>query len=295
MFREQAEMSRAVDTQREATGYERPRSVEEALRALAGGAYKVLAGGTDHFAAPVEGVSNLPILDITAIDELRGIEAGKEAWRIGALTTWSEIAGAGLPPAFDGLRLAAREVGSIQIQNRATIAGNLCNASPAADGVPPLLCLDAMIELRSLNSIRCLPLADFLTGYRTTALRPDELMTAILVPREAEAGRSGFLKLGARKFLVISIAMVAARLVLDRAGRIESARVAVGACSPVACRLAGLESKLVGADPRSDLARLVADADLAPLSPIDDVRASAEYRKAAVRELVLRALQQVTA
>lgn len=292
MFRGQAKMSRVIETRREATGYERPRSVEEALRALANGAYSILAGGTDYFPSQLEGKPSLPILDITAIEELRGIKAGKEAWRIGALTSWTEISRAELPPAFDGLKLAAREVGSVQIQNRATIAGNLCNASPAADGVPPLLCLDAMIELRSLNSARHLPLADFLQGYRATARRPDELVSAIIVPKTSAVGSSGFLKLGARRYLVISIAMVAVRLLLDEAGRIEVARVAVGACSPVARRLAVLESLLHGASAGPDLGRLVAEADLMPLAPIDDVRASAAYRMTAVRELVLRALRE---
>ena len=99
-----------------------------------------------------------------------------------AATTWSEIAAANLPPAFDALRQAAREVGSIQIQNRGTIAGNLCNASPAADGVPPLLALDAAVELASANGTRQLPLSEFITGYRRTARQPDEILSAVIVP-----------------------------------------------------------------------------------------------------------------
>lgn len=274
-----------------ASAYVRPSRMEDALAALAAGQWAVLAGGTDFFAMQGEAASSLPVLDITALDELRGIDAGEEEWRIGALTSWTQIIEADLPPAFDGLKLAGREVGSVQIQNRATIAGNLCNASPAADGVPPLLCLDALIELRSTHAVRRLPLADFLRGYRTTARQADELVTAIIVPRSAGRGSSGFLKLGARKYLVISIAMAALRLVLDASGRIGTARIAIGACSVTAQRLAGLEHALVGHDPRLGYAELVAEADLSSLLPIDDVRAPADYRLTAARELILRLLE----
>ncbi len=268
------------------SGYARPRTLADALSLLSQGSWTVLAGGTDIFAQPA--APRGAILDISAIDALRGIRSDPEGWRIGALTSWTEIAQAELPPAFDALLLAAREVGSIQIQNRATIAGNLCNASPAADGVPPLLCLDAAVELRSADGARRLPLPDFLTGYRATARRPDELVTAIVVPRHAAEGRSGFLKLGARRYLVISIAMCAVRLVLDAAGRVSTARVAVGACSPVARRLTMLENALIGQDLREGVN--LTDADLAPLSPIDDVRAPAAFRLDAVREMLRRLL-----
>ena len=145
--------------------------------------------------------------------------------RIAACTTWSEIRDAALPPACDALRAAAAEVGGRQIQNAGTIGGNLCNASPAADGVPPLLALDAAVELASAAGTRRLPLAAFLLGPRRTDRRPGEILTAVLLPEAALAGRSVFLKLGARRHLVISIAMVAVRLdVAGRPGRRRRAR-----------------------------------------------------------------------
>ena len=126
--------------------YLRPRRLEEALLALAR-PHTVLAGGTDFYPARVGRAIDEDILDIGAISALRGISSDATGWRLGATTTWSELLEADLPPLFDGLKQAAREVGGRQIQNAGTLAGNLCNASPAADGVPCLLALDAEIEI----------------------------------------------------------------------------------------------------------------------------------------------------
>jgi CO/xanthine dehydrogenase FAD-binding subunit len=271
--------------------YERPRTLDQALSALASGPWSVLAGGTDFYPMLGEGRPDGPVLDISAIEGLRGIGRDRGYLRIGALTRWGDLAGADLPPAFDALKRAAREVGSIQIQNRATIAGNLCNASPAADGVPPLLALDAEIQLVSASGSRQIGIESFIDGYRSTLRRADELVTAILVPEAATRGVSAFLKLGARKYLVISIAMVAVRLVLDEGGRIGEARVAVGACSPVARRLVRLEQALVGRLAGEGFAGRVEPEHLAPLDPIDDVRATAAYRMEATRELIVRSLE----
>ncbi|MGF1659205.1 MAG: FAD binding domain-containing protein [Rubrimonas sp.] len=279
--------------------FHRPRALDAALALLAaeahrgasGDAPRILAGGTDVYPSLRDGPAAFAALDVSGLDALRGASETAEGWRIGAATTWTMIARGALPPAFDALRAAAREVGGAQIQNAGTIGGNLCNASPAADGVPPLLALDAQVELASLRGVRRLPLGDFLLGPRRTARAPDELMTAVLIPPQPEAARSAFVKLGARVHLVISIGMVAALLAPDAQGRVGAARVAVGACSAVAQRLPALEAALVGApwDGRA-LAAIPDPAHLAPLSPIDDIRASAAYRRAAALELVRRAL-----
>jgi CO/xanthine dehydrogenase FAD-binding subunit len=269
--------------------YLRPRSLEEAVSALAAHGGRILSGGTDFFPAQGDRPVSDPVIDISNLEELAGVAVAADEVRIGARATWSTILAAPLPRAFDGLKLAAREVGSIQIQNRGTVGGNLCNASPAADGVPPLLALDAQVELLSPAGMRRLPLREFLTGYRRTALGPGEFLTAVVVPRGIE-GPSTFLKLGARRYLVISIAMVAAILELDPLGRVSQARIAVGACSAVAERLAALEARLVGAQARPGLGALATAEHLAMLSPISDVRASAEYRRDAALTLVRRAL-----
>lgn len=278
------------------TRYLRPRTLDEALALRAESpALTILAGGTDvypvrtHRAAWFEPHSR-DMLDLSAVPELGGIVAGAEGTRIGATATWSAIADAPLPPAFDALKLASRQVGGVQIQNRGTVGGNLCNASPAADGVPPLLALDAQVELASLRGRRRLPLAEFVLGNRRTALAADEILVAIHVPPYAEEARSTFLKLGARAYLVISIASVAAAIATDAAGRIASVTIALGACSAAPQRLTGLERRLVGLAATPDLAETVSAEDLAALSPIDDVRAGAAYRREAALVLVRRAL-----
>jgi CO/xanthine dehydrogenase FAD-binding subunit len=274
--------------------YSQPVDLSEALERLAGGRWAVLAGGTDYYPARVGRPLDDPVLDISRLAALRGVQAGPDGWRIGALTSWSDLAGAPLPPLLASLAQVAVEVGGRQVQNRGTIGGNLCNASPAADGVPALLALDARVELASVAGRRELPLEDFMVGNRRTALRPDELLTAIRVPARAETARSGFVKLGHRRYLVISIAMVGAMLEFDRDDRVRAAGIAVGACSAAARRLRALEARLGGL-PRTGLADEVAsmladDADelLQPLTPIDDVRGTATYRLDAVRTLIPR-------
>jgi len=169
------------------------------------------------------------------------------------------------------------------------VAGNLCKASPAADGVPPLLALDAEVELVSKAGVRRMPLADFIVGNRKTRRKPDELLTSVMVPRELEDASSTFVKLGARRYLVISISMVAA-VVQVRDRRVLAARIAVGSCSAVARRLRALEGELVGVSVGDRLSGVVRPDHLALLSPIDDVRATAEYRMDASLRLVQRAL-----
>jgi N-methylhydantoinase B len=234
------------------------------------------------------------ILDISGVGELRGLKEQPDHWRIGSLTTWSELIEARLPPLFDGLKLAARELGGAQIQNRGTIAGNICTASPAGDGAPNLLALDAAVELASRQGRRTVPMAGFIDGYRRTACRPDEIVTAILVPRSSGRTRSHFTKLGARKYLVISIAMVAGVVETDEQGRIEAARIAVGACSAVPQRLPALEAALAG-QPLATAAELAAPAHLADLSPIDDIRGSAAYRRHAALTLTRDLLAELAA
>jgi len=272
--------------------YAQPTSVIEAVELLAADAWVMLAGGTDFYPGLGEAPVSGPVLDISRIDALRGISQDDDrgGWRIGALVTWTELLRADhLPASFDCLKQAAREVGSVQIQNRATIVGNICNASPAADGVPPLLVLDAEIELTSVRTTRRINLSDFLKGNRHTARQPDEIVTGIFIPNKATLGQSSFFKLGARRYLVISIAMIAARIEVDGAGLVRNAAVGVGACSVVAQRLYGLESDLQGRS-LDDLHAVPQVHHLADLSPIDDVRAPAEYRLEAALEGVRRAI-----
>jgi CO/xanthine dehydrogenase FAD-binding subunit len=274
--------------------YLRPNSLADALSALADRRWRIMAGGTDLYPSETGQHLTGPVIDIAALADLHGVREQNEGWRIGAGVTWATLAKTPLPPAFSALQQAAAEVGGRQIQNVGTIGGNLCNASPAADGVPPLLVLGAQVELASAHGHRRLPLADFLQGPRKTALRPGEIMVALHIPASGCRGQSRFLKLGARSYLVISIAMVAARLDVQ-AGRITDAALSVGACSATACRLGSVESRLIG-QPAATAARQIADDMVAAaLSPLDDARASAAYRARAAAELLRRAVTQVLA
>ena len=277
--------------------YFRPDTLNEAVHALASSGGQILAGGTDFFPSlgdqPVSG----SVVDISGLHELKGIVTEPRYIQIGGLTTWTEVVKTPLPRCFDGLKAAAREIGGIQIQNRATVAGNLCNASPAADSVPPLLALDAELELVSQTGTRRLPLADFIVGNRTTKRQPGEILSHVFVPRTVENAASTFLKLGARRYLVISIAMVAAVIQKSstdplRKARVIDARISVGSCSIVARRLTELEHALIGVPVGLGLGSLATADHLKDLSPIGDVRATAAYRRDAALRLVQRALDE---
>lgn len=286
--------------------YLRPSALADALAALADAKLTrspekidrltVLAGGTDFYPAQTARTAWLEatprnVLDISAIEELKGIREDAAGMTFGALATWADIRDAVLPRAFDGLKLAAREVGGQQVQNRGTIAGNICNASPAADGVPPLLTLDASVEIASVRGRRSVPLAAFITGNRKTVLAADELVIALHVPRPEPGARSAFLKLGARTYLVIAIVSVAAVVNVGEDGRIVRAGIAVGACSAVPQRLARLEHDLVGVAV-GDAVHVIGAEHIAGLQPIDDVRGSADYRRDAALVVARRALMQ---
>lgn len=271
--------------------YHRPATLFAALEILSSEGPRIAAGCTDLFPATERKILPGPVLDITAIPELRGITQVENGLRIGATTTWSDLIKADLPPALDSLKLAACEVGASQIQNRGTLAGNLCNASPAADGVPPLLTLDATVELQSAGKKRLLPLSEFLTGPRQTALASGEMLTAIHVPTPALEGQSHFRKLGARKYLVISIAMTAARLVIAD-GVVTKAALAIGACGPVATRLPLAEAALCGHAPNAS--RITDDMVADAIAPIDDMRADAGYRYTAAAELMRRTVAGIS-
>ncbi len=287
--------------------YLRPGTLAEALAALAdperagaatgGGSLTVLAGGTDFYPGETVRAAWMEprrgnILDISGIGELRGIREEAGAVRFGALATWSEVAAAALPAAYDGLRQAARQVGGVQVQNRGTVAGNLCNASPAADGVPPLLTLDAEVEIAGLAGRRRVALADFVLGNRRTVLGPGELVTGVVVAKPPAGSRSVFLKLGARAYLVISIASVAVLVNVGADGRITHVAIALGACSAVPARMHDLERDLRGTS-AAKASELVTAAHVDSVaSPIDDVRGNARYRREAALVLVRRALAQ---
>lgn len=275
--------------------YEQPVSLAQSLEILARSPMTIVAGATDIYPQQTTpkvwgGYAPTGWLDISKIAGLRGIDERDDHFRIGCLTTWTDIQRADLPPYFDGLKCAAQDVGSIQIQNRGTVVGNLCNASPAADGVPPLLTLDAMVDICSHRGQRQLPLSQFILGNRRTALEPDEMVVAIQVPKLSPQSRSAFAKLGARRYLVISIVMAAVVIELASDRTIGDCRIANGSCSAVAQRLTALEQTLIGQDIDTISPDIFERDVFTELAPIDDIRASASYRRRAAQVLTARLL-----
>jgi len=273
--------------------YNRPNDLDQALALLAESPRVIVAGGTDYYPAHVGRPLDDDVLDVTALDALRSIDVADDHVRIGALATWTDVIEADLPRCFDGLERAAREVGGVQIQNAGTVVGNVCNASPAADGTPCLLTLDAEIELASVDGERTMRLSEFVIGNRRTVRRPNEMVTAIRVPLPGIGARSTFIKLGARRYLVISIVSVAAVIEPAADGTIARARIAVGACSEAPRHLDALEGDLVGRALMPDIGDAVTSAHLAGLSPIGDIRGSADYRSDVAMILVRRALTEL--
>ena len=267
--------------------YYRPDKINEALDSLSREKLTIAAGCTDLLPSTQQDNLGDNILDISGIKSLRNIDFENGFRRIGSGVTWTDIVeNNNLPKCYDMLKECSLQIGSQQIQNLGTIGGNLCNASPAADGVPCLLSLDASIELLSVNGKRVLKLEDFIKGSRKTELQNNEILSAILIPKEAEIGRSSFLKLGARKYLVISIAMIACKLNLEK-DIISDIAISVGSCSAVAKRIKSLENLLIGKSIKDELTTIILNYDYENyLSPINDIRGTNNYRLKASKVLV---------
>ena len=274
--------------------YERPASLSEAVTLLAGSDNThPLSGGTDLAVAMRYGrVKPGLIVDLKAIPELApSIEMADGLLAITANTVMTDLEnderiGKLLPALVE----AARVVGSVQIRNRATLAGNLANASPAADTPPVLMALGATIVIHGPSGIRALSVDDFLVHYRTTALDPGELIVAVQIPMPARRSSSSFLKLGVRRAMEISVVCVGASIELDEDGSIVKAGLGLGSVAPVTLRPRNAEKLLVGNTASPELFAAAGDAAGGECSPIDDLRASGEYRKAMVPVLVRRAL-----
>ena len=267
--------------------YYRPDKINEALDSLSREKLTIAAGCTDLLPSTQQDNLGDNILDISGIKSLRNIDFENGFRRIGSGVTWTDIVeNNNLPNCYDMLKECSLQIGSQQIQNLGTIGGNLCNASPAADGVPCLLSLDASIELLSVNGKRVLKLEDFIKGSRKTELQNNEILSAILIPKEAEIGRSSFLKLGARKYLVISIAMIACKLNLEK-DIISDIAISVGSCSAVAKRIKSLENLLIGKSIKDELTTIILNYNYKNyLSPINDIRGTNNYRLKASKVLV---------
>lgn len=258
-----------------------PRSLAEALSRLADepDVWKPFAGGTDLMVLLEAGkLNHRNYINIWPLAELRGIEVHDDHVRLGALTTYTDVqANPVLRNEFPMLCQAAGETGGLAIQNRGTLGGNIVNASPAADSPPALLAYDAELELVSTQGSRWLPYQGFHTGYKQMRIRPDELLTRIRLPRNTAGAIHYYRKVGTRKAQAISKVCFAA-VGRTNNGRIDDVRLAVGSVAPIVVRCAQTENALKGQKPDAATVKSAQASLLREISPIDDIRSTANYR-----------------
>jgi len=276
--------------------YVRIESEAALLEAIAPPGASLLSGGTDLLVKLRAGVAPPDrLLDISGVPSLREIVWSNAELQIGAAASMTDILGLhGLAERLPLLSTVLQSLGSVQIRNRATLGGNLVNASPAADSAIPLLLYDAVVELAGSNGERFLPVSEFLIGPGKTALQGCEYVRSIRVPLPTQSSTCFFHKVGKRRALTIAIASVGARLVVD-GNRIAEARFAAGSVAPTALRLHEVERRVTGHAVDSDLIAEASEVAQATVSPIDDIRATAEYRRLVVGALVARALRTALA
>ena len=275
----------------------RARDLPHALRELGAsrGAERLtpIAGGTDLYVYLNAGtLESARFLDLWGVRELRGIRARPDGVTFGALTTFREIREhPAVRRRLPSLAAAAAEVGAWQIQNRATLAGNIANASPAGDSLPVLLAHDAVVRVRSTRGERAIPFAELFRGYRALAVEPDELIVSIHVPFAPARAIAFFRKVGTRRAQSISKVVFAGSLAIAHDGSVTHARLAFGSVAPVTLRARIAEEALLRGRPSPELlehARRALDADL---TPIDDIRSTRAYRTAVAANVLAQFLR----
>jgi CO/xanthine dehydrogenase FAD-binding subunit len=268
----------------------RPHSLDEAVRQLADDPQLVLtAGCTDLMVRPPEVLHRMDqVMDLLAIPELRGIRETDGHLEIGATTTFDEIRRSSqIRATFPALADAAGQIGGWQIQNRATLGGNMANASPAGDSLPVLLALDAVVLAAGRNGLREIPYGFFHTGYRKTALEPGEIVARIRLPRPKPGTVQAFRKVGTREAQAISKVVVALAARLEN-GRIADLRLAAGSVAATPVRLRAAEESVRRQLPTPEAADRAGRAAADAVTPIDDVRSTADYRRFALERVVRR-------
>jgi CO/xanthine dehydrogenase FAD-binding subunit len=255
--------------------------------------WRPVAGGTDLMVQIAGELVEPPerVLDIWGLDELRGISVVGDALVLGALTTYTEIRRSPVVAEFlPALAECAATIGAAQIQNRGTIGGNVINASPAGDTLPILLATDATFVLGSATGSRVVAAGSFWTGYRTTARRDDELLLRVRIPLDPDR-HVRFRKVGTRRAQAISkvVMALAWRGVDDEPWR--DVRVALGSVAATPLRLGATESVLEGASPTRTTADAAAAALVGEIQPIDDVRSTADYRRAVAGRVLHRLIR----
>jgi carbon-monoxide dehydrogenase medium subunit len=271
----------------------RPNSLGELVDVLDETGGRILAGGTDVIPRMRHDLFPASVLvDASDISELSFIEEVDNQIAIGALTTHQEIVDSGLlQSANPALVAAAESVGCRQTRHRGTLGGNIANASPAADTIPPLRVFDAQVRLIGKDSERSIPLEELLVGPGETSLETGELIHSITFSRLSGAWGAAFQKMGKRKGMAIAVVSVAVALVLDGSGLVQDARIALGSVAPTVVHSPRAEKKLIGTEASSGTIQEAANAVIEDISPISDVRSTAEYRGHAAQVLTRRALE----
>jgi xanthine dehydrogenase small subunit len=267
-----------------------PRSLDEALRSLEDDPALVpTAGCTDLMVRGPEALHRMErVIDLLGVPELRGIHEMEGGLEIGATTSFTEIRrSAAVRAAFPALAEAASLVGGWQIQNRATLGGNMANASPAGDSLPVLLALDAVVVAAGAGGVREIPYTGFHIGYRKTALQPGEIVVRVRIPFLPEGSVQAFRKVGTREAQAISkvVVALAGRVSL---GRIIHLRLAAGSVAATPVRLRAAEDAILGLPLAPGNAGLAGRVAAGEVTPIDDVRSTAEYRRFALERVVRR-------
>jgi CO/xanthine dehydrogenase FAD-binding subunit len=268
----------------------RPRSLDETLRHLEADPSLVpTAGCTDLMVRGPEALHRMDrVIDLLGVPELRGIREVDGGLEIGATTSFSEIRrSTAVRASFPALAAAASLVGGWQIQNRATLGGNIANASPAGDSLPVLFALDAMVTAAGSRGSREIPYAEFHTGYRKTALQPGEIVASVRLPYLPTGSVQAFRKVGTREAQAISKIVVAMAGRVDE-GRIAELRLAAGSVAAVPVRLRAAERAVLGMSPGAAAAELAGREAAREVTPIDDVRSTADYRRFALERVVRR-------
>jgi carbon-monoxide dehydrogenase medium subunit len=262
--------------------YQSPRSVKEAVDLLAAsaGAAHVLAGGTDLLVKLRSGfVAPELVVDVKAIPQLRGITADANGFRIGAATSCAEIGEhSALGTAWPGVVEALQLIGSTQIQGRATLGGNLCNASPAADSVPALIAAGAVCEIAGPGGEREAPVESIVTGPGRTSLARGEFIVAFRLPKPRSKSADAYLRFIPRTEMDIAVVGAGVALTLDDKGMCTHARVGLGAVAPTPLLVADAGKALVGSRVDDKALGALAAAVSAACKPIDDKRGTIEYR-----------------
>lgn len=276
--------------------YAAPTTAQEAIALLAehGDRAKVLGGGTDLIVDLKHKPGNISILvDVTSIPEFLGIEETDEGLRIGSMAKYGEIMEHPLCLEYTPEIVAASHtVGAVQTRNLGTIGGNLVTCVPSADSAPSLLVLDAEVTIAGPDGNRRIPLQEFFVGPRKTCLQPHELLMEIWIPKANLGKPSHFLKFGLRKGQALALVNAAAALWLDDKQQIAEPRIAIGAVAPTPIRAPKAEAHLAGKKPTDELLTEAAEIAVSECKPIDDFRASANYRRQLVRTMTFRCLKR---